>query len=348
MTATAPRATAGAEGLGERDARALDILRRHSDHSSAFLAFNAETQHFMTPDIDGLVAYRLGGRRHAVQLCGPFAAPEDRVRMLRAFRDWARSEGRTVTAVQLRREEAQLYAQEGFKVNQLGSSFSLDLEQYTLKGKRYMKLRNKISQSRKKGVTVEELSPADLDRPEIARELEEIDATWLKGKGRFAKQLSFMIGERDGRGQGCRRVFLARDKDGKALAYVTYSPVWGSQPGWLYDLTRRGGGAPPGVIDLIFHTVVEQLREEEVRWLHLGLTPVVELDPEHELAGHSKPVRKVVELIHDKGDAIYPARSQLEFKNKWNPQQVEPEYVGFEGRPSPGAVWHLLRLTRAI
>ena len=339
MTATAQPA-AGTD--------AADILRRHSDHSSAFLALNEETQHFMAPGIDGFVAYRLGGRRHVVQLCGPFAAPEDRARLLQAFRDWARSEGRKVTAVQLTRDEAELYAEEGFKVNQLGSSFSLDLEEYTLKGKRFMKLRNKISQSRKKGVTVEELSPEDLDKPEIARELDEIDATWLKTKGRFAKQLSFMIGERGGRGKPLRRVFLARDKDGKALAYVTYSPVYGQRPGWLYDLTRRGGGAPPGVIDLIFSTVVEKLREEEVRWLHLGLTPVVELDDRHEIAGHSKPVKKIVNLVHDRGDAIYPAQSQLEFKRKWAPSVVEPEYVAFENRPSAGAVWHLMRLTRAI
>lgn len=339
--------TATAAQPAQRDDQALAILRRHGDHSSAFLTFNDETQHFMTPGVDGLIAYRTGGRRHVIQLCGPLAAPEDRPRLLAAFRDWARSEGRRIMAVQLRRDDAEMYAREGFVVNQFGSSYSLDLEQYTLRGTKFMKLRNKISRARKQGVTVEELAPADLDRPDIARQLDEIDATWLKTKGRFAKQLAFLIGERGGRGQPHRRVFMAV-KDGTAIAYVTYSPRFGERPGWLYDLTRRAAGAPPGVIELTFHSVVEKLREEECRWLHLGLTPLVGMSLEHELPGHSKRMRRLANLIHDRGGSIYPAQSQEEFKLKWAPQVIEPEYAGFEGRPSLGAVFHLMRLTRAI
>ena len=339
---------APARGAGDPDAAALDVLRRHGDHTSSFLAFNGETRHFTIPGIDGLVAYRPAGRRHLFQLCGPFAAPEDQDRLLDAFLDWARSGGRSVAAVQLRGQDVERYARAGFVVNQLGSSYSIDLEQFTMRGTRFMKTRNKISRARRLGLEVQELTPEDLERPEIAADLDTVDATWLRTKGRFAKQLTFMIGERGGRGRAQRRVFLAR-LDGRALGYVTYSPCFGERPGWLYDLTRRHVDAPPGTVELIFHTVVERLRDEDCRWLHLGLTPLVGLGSEHEVEGaYSEPVRRFMAMLSERGEKVYPARTQEQFKTKWAPHAVEPEYVGFHGRPSVGAVWRLLRLTRAV
>lgn len=343
--ATGPRAAAP---VADPDLRALEVLRAHGDHTSAFLTFNQETLHFTAPGIEGLIAYRPAGRRHLIQLCGPLAAERDRRELLRAFRGWARSEGRRVTAVQLRPGDARLYADDGFKVNQLGSSYSMDLDEFTLRGKRFLKTRNKISRARRQGVTVEELSADDLERPEVEAELAAVDGAWLRSKGRMAKELTFMVGERGGRGRGLRRVFAGR-RDGRTIAYVTYSPCWGERPGWLYDLTRRRPDSPPGVVELIFHTVVERLREEGCRWLHLGLTPLVGLAPEHEEGlPASGAVTRLVRLLSERGEAIYPARSQEDFKLKWAPQLVEPEYVAFEGRPRLAAVWHLMRVTRAI
>jgi lysylphosphatidylglycerol synthetase-like protein (DUF2156 family) len=325
----------------------LDILRRHGDHSSGFLALNDDTRHFTTPGIDGLIAYRPAGRRHLVQCCGPFAHAEDREPLLRSFCAWARSQGRSVSAVQLRREEAETYAVNGFVVNQLGSSYSIDLDAFTLRGTRFFKTRNKIARARRDGVTVEELCVEEFDDPTIAAELAAIDAEWLNGKGRHVKQLTFMVGERGGRGGPFRRVFVAR-RDGRALAYVTYSPCFGERPGWLYDLTRRRPDAPPGVIELVFQTALDQLRSEGCRWLHLGLTPLAGLSPEHEIVGSSNSaVRWLVRQLSDRGESLYPARSQDAFKRKWAPQLVEPEYIAFQGQPL-GAVWHLLRMTRAI
>jgi lysylphosphatidylglycerol synthetase-like protein (DUF2156 family) len=282
-----------------------------------------------------------------VQLCSTFAAPGDRERLLESFLRWARSCGRRVVAVQLRAEDARVYARHGFVVNQLGSSYSIDLSRFALAGTRFFKLRNKISRARRLGVTVREVSRGELESARVQAELDAIDASWLRGKGRHAKELTFMIGERRGRGAPLRRLFVA-GREGEAVAYVTYSPCFGQRPGWLYDLTRRRADAPPGTIELIFSTVAEKLRQEECRWLHLGLTPLVGLAGEHELPGASPVVGRIGRLLAEHGSAIYPARSQLAFKLKWAPHVVEPEYVGFQGGASVAAICQLMRVTRAI
>jgi lysylphosphatidylglycerol synthetase-like protein (DUF2156 family) len=335
-------------GLNGHDAQALESLKRHGGHSSAFLAFNQATQHYASTETDGLIAYRDAGRHHTVEICGPFAAPEDKQTLLGSFRQWSRSRQRRIVAVQLRHDEALDYARAGFVVNQLGSAYSINLDDFTLRGTRFMKVRNKLARARRLGVLVDELTLEELRTPRISDELAEIDAIWLRSKGRFAKELSFMIGERGGRGLTLRRIFVAR-LAGRIIAYVTYSPCFGDRPGWLYDLTRRHPSSPPGTIELIFHGVLEKLQAESHHWLHLGLTPLVGLDPKHEIPDAANGrVRWFIYQLGAHGEAIYPAHSQEAFKLKWGPQTVEPEYVAFESHPSLPAIWHLMRMTRAI
>ena len=48
------------------------------------------------------------------------------------------------------------------------------------------------------------------------------------------------------------------------------------------------------------------------------------------------------------GGAVVPAATQLAYKQKWGPHTVLPEYIAFQGRPRPGAVWRLMRTANAV
>jgi len=330
------------------DDAALDCLRRHCHHSSGFLTLNEGTRRYADPQLDGFIAYRLAGRRHALQLCGPVAAQSDRQPLLRSFLRWAAAERRRVTTVQLTREDAQLYVEHGFTVNQLGASYSIDLARFTLRGTRFMRLRNKVKRARRSGVSVREWDWDEQQDATARRSLTEIDKAWLRSKGALAKELTFMVGERGGPNARERRLFVA-SAGGRPIAYVTYSPCFGERPGWLYDLTRRRPDAPAGTVDLLFLTALERVAEEGAGWLHLGLTPLMQLEQRHELPERSSaPTAWVLRLVARHGQLIYPARSQEQFKLKWAPHAIEPEYIGFAPRVSAGALWQLLRVTRAI
>ncbi|WP_422735452.1 phosphatidylglycerol lysyltransferase domain-containing protein [Micromonospora sp. WMMD729] len=326
---------------------ALAVLRRHAQHSSAALALNRDTRHFTVSGLDGFIAYRPAGRRHAVQLGSVYADPEDRKRLLGAFHGWAQQEGRRLCAVQLTPDDLDLYTEFGYQLSQLGAAYSIDLETFTLRGRKFEKVRNKLARSRRAGVTVVE---AGRDVPydaALAARLDALDARWLADKGRHVKQIEFLVGERAGHEDRVRRLFLAM-YDGEPVAYVSYSPAFGQEGGWLYDITRREPDAPPGAVDLAFVVALQRFQAEGVRWLHLGLTPFRELSARHEPAGGGhRGTNRLIGFIAEHGDWIYPARSQAEFKEKWQPR-VTPEYVGFYPSVSLRTVWRLLRLTRAV
>ncbi|MFH8976808.1 bifunctional lysylphosphatidylglycerol flippase/synthetase MprF [Streptomyces sp. NPDC017890] len=316
----------------------LDTLAAHSDNPSSFLALNSGNTYFHDDRFEGACAYRTSGR-YVLQFGGPFAAPEHRARLLDAF---AAHAGRRLVAVQLQRADAELYAEHGFTVNQIGASYAVDLSRFTLRGSRFVRLRNKISRARRAGLEVAEVLDGD-----ARAELDRIDQCWLREKGRHVKELRFLVGQRNGSLQSHRRLFVGRI-DGEAAGYINYSPVYGSRPGWLHDLSRRRPDAPPGVMEALNATVMERLTADGAGWLHFGFTPFTGLAPEHEPPGASRLFSRFARLLAERGDAVYPAASQLEYKQKWAPHAVLPEYIAFRGRPRPGAVWQLLRATNAV
>ncbi|KOV69193.1 DUF2156 domain-containing protein [Streptomyces sp. MMG1121] len=325
------------------DDRILSAIRAHteSENPSAFLALNSGNSMFTVPGADGAVVYRRTGR-WAVQFGGPFAAEEDYDTLLDAFRRYARDEGLGLVGVQLQRADAERYARRGFTVNQVGASWAVSLPEFTLRGTKFMQLRNKISRAHRNGLTVREADAADV-RDAIAT----IDAAWLGSKG-GAQQLEFLVGQIGGPAQAHRRLFVGTI-EGAPVAYISYSPVYGSRAGWMHDLSRRIPEGSPGLMEAINAHAVEVLRGEGVQWLHFGFTPFTGLDASHELDGHSPAFQWLMHALWAEGAALYPAQTQLSYKQKWAPDVVVPEYVAFDGPQAslPGFA-HVFRACKAF
>jgi lysylphosphatidylglycerol synthetase-like protein (DUF2156 family) len=327
----------------------IPLLQRYGTNPSGFLGLNSGNEFFTEPGIDGFVAYRVA-RGWWMQFGGPVAAPGLRQDLLLAFFERASREGRRILAVQLLREDAELQMRLGYHVNQFGTSYSMPLTSYTLRGQNFVKTRNMISRARRDGLSVGELG-SDIrydEIPDVQRQLAEIDSSWLRAKGRFTREIKFFVGERSGPHHHMRRMFLSR-RAGEVLSYVTYSPVMGERPGWLYDLTRRKPDGARGAIEMTFAFAAERMQDENpAGWLHLGLTPFVGLANAHELDSYHKGAAKVIRLLADHGGHLYPAAAQLAFKRKWRPEQEIPEYLAFSGRLRMGAIWRLMKVANLL
>jgi lysylphosphatidylglycerol synthetase-like protein (DUF2156 family) len=322
---------------------ALQAIRdyTHANNPSSFLAVSEGNSYFSLPGLSGVIVYRTSGR-FLVQFGGPFAPPETSPELLAAFIDLAARQDRTIVAVQLQRPDVAAYTNAGFVVNQIGASWALELSRFTLAGTRYMQLRNKISRAFRAGLQVTEAKLDDwYDR------MRALDSVWLPSKGEHARPLEFLVGQYGGPAQEHRRLFVGTI-DGQLVGYISYSPVTGDQPGWMHDLSRREPSKVPGLMEAINKTAIEQFITEDVPWLHFGFTPFTGLAEENLPAGHSPGFHHLMELLWEHGEAVYPAQSQLAYKDKWNPQLVLPEYVAFQGRASVAGLAHIFRASNAL
>ncbi len=375
------------------------------DHPSGYLALSARNSFFPPADSQtlpsasvnyttvsdgpGFISYRRQGR-HLFLFGGVHAPTDQQAGLLDAFLRHAAAQRCAVVAVQLRATQLALFAQRGFVINRLGTSFGLRLDRFSLAGTRRMKLRNKIARARRQGLRVLEVG-RDLPRSvETYDALQAISGRWLRRKGK--KELDFMIGELGLPEDRRRRIFVVtgppadrdhshevgpdhsqdRERDPNRtdcdtsgrnncnisgrnefphtwLGFITYVPVYGQQPGYLHDLTRRLPDAPPGAMELCNAEAMSRLQAEGCTHLHFGFTPFV-VDADDTIpatANTSRMLSHAVRLLYRHGRLIYPAQSQADYKRKWGPDLIEPEYVA--ARPlSLRAIWDLLRLTRSL
>src|SRR6478609_5779932 len=97
---------------------------------------NQETRCFVSPEADGVVLHRRAGR-YLIQFGGPFAPPEAYEALLDDFVRYAQERKLQLVGVQLQRRDAEIYARHGFTVNQVGASYAVDLENFSLQGTRF-------------------------------------------------------------------------------------------------------------------------------------------------------------------------------------------------------------------
>jgi lysylphosphatidylglycerol synthetase-like protein (DUF2156 family) len=314
-------------------------IAARADNPSAFLAVNSGNHHFAVPGLDAVLTYRVSGRRF-VQFGGPVGP--DGAALLDRFGAFARARGKRVVAVQVQAHDVPVYEAAGYTVNQVGASYAVELARFTLRGKPFVKLRNKIARATRAGLVVREVP-----QPEWDDRMRALDARWLAAKGKHAKPLEFLVGEYGGPVQHARRLFVGTI-DGELAGYVSYSPAYGSRPGWLHDLSRRVPDGTPGIMEAVNATAMAAFREEGAQWLHFGFTPFTGLSDDHATATESRWFRWLVTQLGERGAAVYPAATQLAYKRKWAPHAVIPEYVAFENHPSLYGFLHIFKAANAL
>lgn len=320
---------------------ALNAIRQYADadNPSSFLAVNEGNSYLHLPDVPGVVVYRTTGR-YVVQFGGPFAPKAARARLLRAVIDLAARQDRELVGIQLQGADAPEYLDEGFTVNQIGASYALQLATFSLRGTAFMQLRNKIARALRSGMTVSE-TQLDPWLPAVR----ELDAGWLGTKG-GAKPLEFLVGQCGGPYQHLRRLFVGVHGS-RLTGYISYSPVYGSRPGWMHDLSRRRPDCPPGVMEAINHAAIETFQAEGAQWLHFGFTPYTSLSAPA-FPGYSRAFHWLMEDLWANGAHIYPAQTQYAYKQKWKQDVILPEYIAFQHGASIPALIHVYRACNAI
>eukprot|EP00775_Hariotina_reticulata_P013086 gene13086-13213_t len=96
-------------------------------------------------------------------------------------------------------------------------------------------------------------------QPLIAAEMQEVDAAWMKHKGPKAAHMWLLNRQPVFGPEFAVRKFVARDGNGKLLAFIFFDAVFeaGRLVGYYANVTRMRPGAHPGVLNLIIKTFID-------------------------------------------------------------------------------------------
>lgn len=190
----------------------------------------------------------------------------DRPAAYARFRDEAQALGLTRQAVYPVREPDVDAAQSaGFEVLPIAVEAWVDLEGFTLRGKRFADLRQMRNRAKKLGVVVEEVDPAAWRGP--------LEAAWRRflGARQVPWQVRWLSGGPVFTSSWGHRTFIAH-RDGDVQAFCTILP--GHRGTASLDVMSRSPEAAPGSMEGLLVNVLQQLRTEGLTSVSLGPVPL--------------------------------------------------------------------------
>lgn len=329
------------------------LTRSYGGHTLAFFGLAPENLHFLAPDGEGLVNYRLT-RNVAVVLGDPVCAPQAFERVTCSFLDFCARHKWQVAFYQVYSRHLDTYRALNMHAFKMGEEAILNPQSFTLRGSALANVRTSSRRAEREGVSIQWYE--GVPPTEVMYQLEYLSSAWLEHKGgkhgKHVTETDFSVGRFDELTNIAERAdtiatlsmlstpstvsqetglrFLtavAMTSAGKACAFMTFTPVYGclndeatgNRPevqgwGWTLDIMRRTPTTPPGVIELLLVRAIDRFRLSGATILSLGL--VAWSDTRREM----NPVqRKLASFVTDRLHLLETHNTLFKFKQKFNP-----------------------------
>lgn len=242
-----------------------DLLTHYGNFTLAYsVAVQPRLQYF--GDEEGYLAYRK--RWGNTFVLGDIVAADDRKPdLLDQFID----DHQRLMFCQVHRPMAELLADRGFYVNEMGVDTRLELQEYDFKGKQKEWLRYASNWTRRNGYQIVE---SDFDEV-TPFQIEEVSEAWRKTRTVKRKEVRFLNRPIVMKKEPDVRRFFLFSPDRQLLAFVFLDPVYenGKPIGYVTSFKRRHPDAPVYAEHAIMKFVIEKLKFEGVQELRLGLSP---------------------------------------------------------------------------
>jgi lysyl-tRNA synthetase class 2 len=314
----------------ERDAIRRLVDRRDGDTLDPF-ALRHDKRYILSADGRAAVAYRYvngTGLASGDPIGNPdsYADAFDRFLVRCAERGWRPA------VIGARGDRLDVYTGVGLRTRYLGDEAVIDVEGFTLDGRRMRGVRQAFNRTKNFGLTAEVHREGELE-PTLRRALVGISERHLAGgpERGFSMALDGLLTGRDG---DCV-ITVCRDEHGTPIAFQRYVPCKGGA-GLSLDTMRRDAVGPNGVNERLIVETVSWAREQHIGEVSLNFAAFKGLIEEDADLG---PLESAQAWLIKRLNPYFQIQSLLTFNAKFHPRWV-PRYLVYRsiGDLAPVAV----------
>ncbi|HET9569928.1 MAG TPA: phosphatidylglycerol lysyltransferase domain-containing protein [Bacteroidales bacterium] len=252
----------------EKDLAAL-ILQKYGDSSLDYFKIYPDKLFFIADDNDGFVSFKVT-RGYAVALGNPVCKDDEAAKsLIQAFDKYCMENGFTSVFYRVPKESLPLYEELGKKNIPVGDEGFVDLETFSLNSIKMESTRKTISHLQGKGFISKVYTPPI---PEVVlKKLEVVSESWLHEL--HEKEMAFTEGVFDRTMFEQQVLITVEDADERIFAFLNIIPddVSGEA---AYDLIRKSGDAPVGVMDMLLVRTMLYFKEKGFKSVNLGMAPL--------------------------------------------------------------------------
>ncbi|HWR54795.1 MAG TPA: phosphatidylglycerol lysyltransferase domain-containing protein [Bryobacteraceae bacterium] len=295
--------------------RAAGLVAAHGRSTLDFFKVWPDKSFFFTPGETAFVAYRVANG-FAVVLGDPVGPEEEAAAAIAGFRQYCEERDWGVAFYQAMPDFMTLYRAAGFNKLKIGDDAIVDLDRFTIEGKRGKEFRSKVNQFERVGTRTKYYEPP-IDAGVLAA-LREVSDDWLRIPGR--RERGFTLGSFEEDYLRRTPIMTAEAADGRVLAFLNVIP--GGPGESTCDLMRRRSDAPNGIMDYLFVKMFQLAKERGYRKFNLGMAPMSGFQEREEASAQERAVHAFFQhlnfLFSYKGLRAYKAK----FATNWEPRFV--------------------------
>lgn len=311
--------------LPTRDAmvRTQALLEVYAKDSMAPFKLREDVGHLFSNAGDAVLAFRVENR--ALLVAGdPIGSVEGVDDVIRQARRLARGAGLRFGIIAASQELCdRMRAEFGMRPIYLGCEAIVDVDSFTLEGRKIKKVRQAHARVQREGYTLERVRVGDLTN----EDREALAACQERGRAPEEEQSFVMAPESfDAPGSDSSVVVLARHEDGHVAGFMVFMPLT-QRKMWSLAIQLRDPASPNGVIDaLIVHALLEA-KEDGVEELSLNFAAARRYVYE-ECVGFWPNVARALAKLAMRWTQIDQLRYHNEkFSPTWEPRSVIVEHV---------------------
>lgn len=304
------------DNLSEK--RLKSLLKSYGHHSHSHLYYLNDKEWFWDSEYESLLVYRSVGNRRIV-LGDPLGKPSSVKLLIEQFIASCKTDKKIPVFYQTKSAYLPLYHDLGLKSAKVGEEAQVELANFHLKGKPWLKLRNRINKFQRNGFTFEVLQPPYSNS--LLNRLQAISDEWLAKRkekgfsvGFFSKSyisqfpIAVLVGP-----DGHYEAFVSIAGE-RPHSEITNKPAFSRRI--TVDLMRYTNACPHGTMDVLFVSLFLWAKDKSYDVCSLGIAPLANVK-DHLLA----------KLLYRYGCKLYNFKGLYEYKNKFAPHWEEVYFV---------------------
>ncbi|WP_138753944.1 phosphatidylglycerol lysyltransferase domain-containing protein [Paenibacillus sinopodophylli] len=297
--------------------RLKDLLKTCGHHAHSHLYYLGDKEWLWDSKYEALLLYRSVGNRRIV-LGDPLGKPGSVERLIKQFIEACAKDKMVPVFYQTTSKYLPLYKSLGLVHSKIGEEAQVDLPSFSLQGKKWLKMRTRISKLQRSGFTFEVLQPPY--SKEMLSRLKHISDEWLRSR----KEKGFSVSSFSMAYISQSPIAILVGPDGSCEAFA--SIAGGNHAGKAkddsiskritVDLMRYTNACPHGAMDVLFVSLFQWAEEHGYESCSLGMAPLANVD--HTLAAR---------LLYKYGSRMYNFKGLYEYKNKFAPVWKDVHFV---------------------
>lgn len=290
----------------------VQYLKEFGVHSQAFSTLQPDMRYFDITGVGYIGYMRKWGKIFV--LSDPVCAPQHFELMLERFH----ARFPNATFIQCTKAVVDiLHRRFGHYGTQFGSEIRIDLQNWSLSGKKKQIIRTAINQAEKQGVVVKERFSDDHTR--------EISEAWIRTRKCKSNEIRFLIRPMEMNYRENERHFYAY-QDGKPVGFVYFDPIYHHNRiiSYVPNISRANAEFKQGLFYPLIVHAMEVFKAEGVPFLDLGLVPLMfSRDDEPQ---ESKLLKPLLKMVWERGNFLYNFQGLAFTKSRFRGEE-EPTYV---------------------